>query len=272
MEYIDLTLQEGGSGVSDYDLLSNQPQINGVTLTGDKSSTDLGIFLPNGYTVTVATDGTGDFTDIQSALNSLQGKVGAGTVNVNLKAGNTFNITSTITIPIGVNISDLIIKSETTNTKTNITSNNTQLTFLVPLGCTINRVTLIDIAFTGSGSSISNSACIVNKSFSSYLRCLRTSTTNSVFGYSAEDGATIKLESDWEASNHTNFAVQAVHGTVEVFSGKISNCTNGLATGHAGVIKASGTPTLSNVTNTYGSVINQILANGHGVIISKWSV
>lgn len=33
----------GGGGTSDYDALTNRPQINGVTLTGDLSSTDLGL-------------------------------------------------------------------------------------------------------------------------------------------------------------------------------------------------------------------------------------
>ncbi len=33
----------GGGGTSDYEQLSNQPQINGHTLTGNKTSADLGI-------------------------------------------------------------------------------------------------------------------------------------------------------------------------------------------------------------------------------------
>ena len=33
----------GGSGSSDYDDLSNQPQINGNTLSGNKTSENLGI-------------------------------------------------------------------------------------------------------------------------------------------------------------------------------------------------------------------------------------
>lgn len=33
----------GGSGTSDYNSLSNKPQINGITLSGDKSASDLGI-------------------------------------------------------------------------------------------------------------------------------------------------------------------------------------------------------------------------------------
>lgn len=36
----------GGSGTRDYSDLSNKPQINGVTLSGDKSSAALGIVEP----------------------------------------------------------------------------------------------------------------------------------------------------------------------------------------------------------------------------------
>ena len=37
----------GGGGVSDYDQLSNRPQINGHTLSGDMSTSDLGIVIPD---------------------------------------------------------------------------------------------------------------------------------------------------------------------------------------------------------------------------------
>ena len=37
----------GGSGTSDYTALENKPKINGVTLEGDKSSSDLGISVPS---------------------------------------------------------------------------------------------------------------------------------------------------------------------------------------------------------------------------------
>lgn len=33
----------GGGGTSDYEQLSNQPQINGHTLTGNQTSADLGL-------------------------------------------------------------------------------------------------------------------------------------------------------------------------------------------------------------------------------------
>lgn len=47
------TTPGGGGGTSDYDALTNRPQINGVTLTGNKSFEDLGL-----YTVTTAESAT----------------------------------------------------------------------------------------------------------------------------------------------------------------------------------------------------------------------
>lgn len=43
VEYISIPLTQGGGGTDDYDQLSNRPQINGVTLTGNKTATQLGL-------------------------------------------------------------------------------------------------------------------------------------------------------------------------------------------------------------------------------------
>lgn len=49
IEYLLLKLKEvieGGSGVSDYNEIENKPQINSVTLVGNKTLSDLGIINP----------------------------------------------------------------------------------------------------------------------------------------------------------------------------------------------------------------------------------
>lgn len=43
------TLASGGGGTSDYSDLSNKPSINGVTLSGNKTTSDLGISSPISY-------------------------------------------------------------------------------------------------------------------------------------------------------------------------------------------------------------------------------
>lgn len=50
MNFYDVLFAEklggGGGGTSDYTQLTNKPQVNGVTLTGNKSTADLGIVEP----------------------------------------------------------------------------------------------------------------------------------------------------------------------------------------------------------------------------------
>ena len=41
-----ISAQGGSSGTTDYEMLENKPQINGVELLGNKSLTDLGIDIP----------------------------------------------------------------------------------------------------------------------------------------------------------------------------------------------------------------------------------
>ena len=49
----------GGGGTSDYNDLTNKPQINGNTLSGNKTTSQLGISIPQPGTSTPAMDGTG---------------------------------------------------------------------------------------------------------------------------------------------------------------------------------------------------------------------
>ena len=44
---LNAEVQSGGGGTTDYDDLSNKPQINGVSLSGNKTTSQLGINIPN---------------------------------------------------------------------------------------------------------------------------------------------------------------------------------------------------------------------------------
>ena len=57
----------GGGGTTNYNALSNKPQINGVTLTGNKTAQDLGI------------DGSGTLTEDLTVVKDVGG-IAAGTV------------------------------------------------------------------------------------------------------------------------------------------------------------------------------------------------
>lgn len=72
----------GGSGTSDYDQLDNRPKINDVTLTGSKTSSDLGL-MPNNFGsehadkfLAVNTDGSLKFADAPEAA-ALESRVSA---------------------------------------------------------------------------------------------------------------------------------------------------------------------------------------------------
>lgn len=52
----------GGGGTSNYNDLSNKPSINGVTLTGNKTSEDLNIGGGGGFSFTEVTKVSNDFT------------------------------------------------------------------------------------------------------------------------------------------------------------------------------------------------------------------
>lgn len=80
----------GGGGTTDYNQLDNQPQIGGVTLTGNKSASDLGLADDN--TVQGILDGQeiDSFGDVETALEGKQNTITAGD---DLKfSGSTLNV------------------------------------------------------------------------------------------------------------------------------------------------------------------------------------
>ena len=58
----------GSGGTTNYDQLTNKPSINGVELSGNKSSEDLGIGGET-YVIAVSGDGTSNFTNVDTASN-----------------------------------------------------------------------------------------------------------------------------------------------------------------------------------------------------------
>lgn len=70
--------QGGGGGTSDYDDLTDKPQINGTTLSGDKSSTDLGLQSTLSFD-SVPTDGSTNPVESNGIYDALAGKLSAST-------------------------------------------------------------------------------------------------------------------------------------------------------------------------------------------------
>ena len=86
-----LSASGGGTETSDYTLLTNKPSVNGVTLNGNKTSSDLGIDIPT-KTSDLSND-SGFITSVPTATNSTKGIVQAD--------GTTTTITNGIISAIG---------------------------------------------------------------------------------------------------------------------------------------------------------------------------
>ena len=120
----------GGSGTSDYDQLSNRPSVNGTTLSGNQTSSDLGLqdVLVSGTNIktinnqsilgsgNISIGGGGGGTDDYTALNNLP------QINGHTLVGNMS------TSDIGIVIPDISTKQDTLVSGTNIkTINNTSI-------------------------------------------------------------------------------------------------------------------------------------------------
>lgn len=77
----EFELAGSGGGTSDYDDLTNKPSINGVELTGDKTSNDLDIFSKVDYT----------YEDDTNTLNLLANEGAGKELTSEHKTGETFN-------------------------------------------------------------------------------------------------------------------------------------------------------------------------------------
>lgn len=88
----------GSTGTTNYNNLTNKPSINGVTLSGNKTSTELGVYGTGNeppYPVTSVNGQTGDVTIEAGGVTSVNGKSG----DVTLTASDVGALPSTTKIP-----------------------------------------------------------------------------------------------------------------------------------------------------------------------------
>lgn len=270
MNYIDLTQNTTG-GVSDYDLLSNQPQINDVTLTGNKSATDLNIYLPDGYTINVATDGSGDFTSIQDALNSLNGKVCAGTVNINVSAG-TYNITSQLVITNNHIPCLNIVGADYATTILNF-SNISAWTGAIQFNNSRSNTVLDKITIQNAGTTSNNSQGV--RLDNSYCKFGVINLKNWSIGADATNGSELIIgdnSGNFYAENCTKCLQSESAGSIKsTYSVRFtfSNATTALNVATGGMIILSTTKkTFTNVTNEASQTLNTMVATGY--IMGYW--
>ena len=267
MNYIDLT-QATDKDTTNYNELSNQPQINGVTLTGNKTTSDLGIqdtrILPDGYTINVATDGSGDFTDIQDALDSLENKICAGTVTIQLKAGDTFSISSVITLPNNFNSNILELKSSST-TKVNIEANNLGYAIVIPVYFKANLI--LSHLTIKANNILADSKAVFSNSNSSLVYITNTEVQKFANAFYAQQIANIKLES-CTISDCTN-GVSNQAGYIYINGLTATNVTTLLDVFAGGYTIARGTISKTNVTNLTGVTKNTV--SDRGMILTNWN-
>lgn len=82
------------SGVTDYDLLSHRPAINGHTLTGDQTGADLGLVVPTDLN---------DYLTSASAANTYQTKAGMSNYLSTTAAAQTYQPIGTYLVPSDLN-------------------------------------------------------------------------------------------------------------------------------------------------------------------------
>lgn len=98
----------GGGDTSDYTQLTNLPEVNGVTLTGDKSSADLGLAsAPTILTQTLTAGQTGlTFTSVAIRTDSFM-DIYTDTLGVN-PTGVT-SVSGSITLTFDAQSSDIVV-------------------------------------------------------------------------------------------------------------------------------------------------------------------
>lgn len=89
---------KNASGISDYDELDNQPSINGVTLSGDKSADDLGLLTEEQYkgTVTSINVGSASYTPASGVVS-----IPSYPTSLPANGGTAANVSGTVAISHG---------------------------------------------------------------------------------------------------------------------------------------------------------------------------
>ena len=263
------TLTSGGSATA-YTDLTNLPSINGVELAGNKTSEDLGLmsnanFLPANHEITVATDGSGDFTSLVDAVNYLKGKYSNGTINIHVLSG-TYAVNGIVSLNENLgNISKVNIYGDgidstilnftnvpNYNGAININNVNTFFTFkdLAIVNQDTEKSTRIGISVIFSRATINNCK-IVN--FNEGVTSTQGSTVQIINKVTINDCTTAIVV---YAGGHisTNYNTQFV----------VTNATTGISVAMGSTVALTYVQRVfNNVTNLTNITIGSLNANGY---------
>ena len=247
------------------ELKNNNALITGqdYLITDDNDVLDMppGTYVPDGYAVTVATDGSGDYTDIQAALNSLVGKICSGMILIKLKSGDTFNTTTQITVPDKLSVNILSIGVTTAGTPATINSSTVRITLNIGSATGCSLIDIRDLIINGSGTDVQNSTGIMNYNLGGVTQFNRVTCSNVAWGIDCQASGHARVGNSCTMSNCTT-AYMANGGILDIAGSTITNCPTAFNVYNAGLIRIQGTPTLTNVTNKYGNTVNTSTAAG----------
>lgn len=217
-------------------------------------------FIPSGTVIKVETDGSGDFTSIEDAVNSLNGKWSSGAVTIQLGEG-TFNVSSVINIHGDLfNIPKLTIRGSGT-TNTIILADNVpafsgvfevRRAFAVITALTIKRTASasdsIGVAVFSFGKTLVSDVNIENMMFP--LRALNNGEM--------EIGGNVSLKTSTYAIESGGGCIHSYYATINV-----NSATTAFRVFDGGTIKDVGSSiTYTSVTNKTNQTVGTATNNG----------
>lgn len=227
-------------------------------------------FLPRGTVIHVKQDGTGDFTNIQDAINYLTGKYSNGEIHIHIGAGT-------------YTVSDYAISLNTLNfnfSKLRIYGDGINNTIIQRVNITNDYQCVFHITYNGTVVELSDI-------------CIKSIKSNDSYGLETSYDAVVALQ-DIKLEDTTIGLHASENSKVTINNVTINNCNNGLMAHSADIqfkcystitasnltyvfsVYAGGTIRLSdvkkyltNVNNISTMSIGTISANGY--IIGKWN-
>ena len=190
-------------------------------------------FIPDETVFTVKADGTGNFTNIQSAFDFLEGKWSNGEVTISIDA-DTFMITTLLVLNQKFNIPCLIIKGvnkDTTIINKTINTNPNEPVLVVKDQKNQIKISDMTLSTVCSNDSICLSVHGSNVSISDIkMKNANLTFINNLFGSVCELDKTVDLENDTEISTKYGIITSSVSklATQTTTIINITNASNGL--------------------------------------------
>lgn len=160
------SIYDVSSGTTDYSDLDNKPQINGITLSGNKTSSDLGLTMTVDSSLSSTSTNPVQNKEIYSKLNALVSKISTSSVGYEHKDTKLHYVGQSITIPSGycaiicVHLTNMNVPNESVR--------------LLGLGKSSSNVTLLDYI----KAEIVQSFCWMKESGTYYLYAATSETAN----------------------------------------------------------------------------------------------